>query len=95
MTTLEQLQLLLAKKFSVPPEKVQLDARLDTLGLDSLDLIEVLFEVEEEFKIRVPQDGGAALLTATVGDIVDSIERAQAAEPAAPSVPPSAPPPVQ
>ena len=88
MTTLEQLQVLLTNKFSVPPEKVQLDARLDTLGLDSLDLIEVLFEVEEEFKIRVPQDGGAALLTATVGDIVDSIERAQAEEQSAPSAPP-------
>jgi acyl carrier protein len=77
-TTLERLQTLLTNKFSVPAEKVQPDARLETLGLDSLDLIEVLFEVEEEFNIRVPQEGGSALKTATVQDIVDSIEKAQA-----------------
>jgi acyl carrier protein len=98
-TTLEQLQALLTAKFSVPPEKVQPDARLDTLGLDSLDVIEVLFEVEEEFKIRVPEEG-SALMTATVRDIVESIERAQAAqaaEAAAPSTPsaPYTPPFVQ
>jgi len=94
-TAFERVQNILTTKFHVPAEIITPDATLDSLHLDSLDLIEVLFEVEEEFKIRVPQDGGAALLTATVGDIVDSIERAQAAEPAAPSVPPSAPPPVQ
>ena len=77
-TTIEQLQTLLSDKFSVPPEKVQPEALLDTLGLDSLDLIEVLFEVEEKFNIRVSQDGGSALKTATVQDIIDSIEKAQA-----------------
>jgi acyl carrier protein len=78
-TTIERLQTLLTDKFSVPAERVQPEAVLETLGLDSLDLIEVLFEVEEEFNIRVPQEG-AALRTATVKDIVDGIERAQAAE---------------
>jgi acyl carrier protein len=85
-TTIERLQTILTTKFSVPAEKVQGDAALDTLGLDSLDLIEVLFEVEEEFDIRVPQEGGSALRTATVQDIVDSIDRALAA----PSVPQAA-----
>jgi acyl carrier protein len=78
-TTIERLQKLLTDKFSVPAEKVQPEAMLASLGLDSLDLIEVLFEVEEEFNIRVPQEG-AALRTATVKDIVEGIERAQAAE---------------
>jgi acyl carrier protein len=78
-TTIERLQTILTTKFSVPAENVRGDASLDTLGLDSLDLIEVLFEVEEEFDIRVPQEGGSALRTATVQDIVDSIDRALAA----------------
>src|SRR5205823_6971304 len=53
-TTIERLQTILTDKFSVDADKVRPDATLDTLGLDSLDLIEVLFEVEEEFDIRVP-----------------------------------------
>jgi acyl carrier protein len=76
-TTIEQLQVILTDKFSVPADKVYPEALLDTLGLDSLDLIEVLFEVEERFGIRIGQDGSSALKTATVQDIVESIEKAQ------------------
>ncbi len=79
-STFERLQTILTNKFSVPAEKINPDAALDSLGLDSLDLIEVLFEVEEEFNIRIPQDGGSALRTATVQDIVDSIEKMLALE---------------
>lgn len=77
-TTMERLQRILENKFSVPPAKVVPEAQFESLGLDSLDLIEVLFEVEEEFNIRVPQDGSQALRAATVQSIVDSIEKAQA-----------------
>lgn len=76
-TTIERLQTLLTDKFSVPAELVRPEAMLDTLGLDSLDLVEVLFEVEEVFNIRVPQET-SALKTATVQDIVDSIDKAVA-----------------
>ncbi|MGZ7042412.1 MAG: phosphopantetheine-binding protein [Thermoanaerobaculia bacterium] len=76
-TTIERLQGILTNKFSVPAEIVKPDALLDTLGLDSLDLVEVLFEVEEVFNIRVPQET-SALKTATVQDIVDSIDKALA-----------------
>jgi acyl carrier protein len=78
-TTFERVQTILTKKFSVPAEIVRPDAPLESLGLDSLDLIEVLFEVEEAFDIRVPQEGGSALKTATVQDIVDSIDKLLAA----------------
>ena len=76
-TTIERLQAILTDKFSVPAEIVRPEALLDTLGLDSLDLVEVLFEVEEVFNIRVPQET-SALKTATVQDIVDSIDQALA-----------------
>jgi acyl carrier protein len=77
-TTFERFQDLLTNKFSVPAEKISPQASLDDLGLDSLDLIEVLFEVEDTFDIRVPQDGGA-LKTATVQDILNSIDELTAA----------------
>ena len=74
-TTFKRLQTILTDKFSVPPEKIRPDATLESLGLDSLDLIELLFEVEEAFDIRVPQDGASAIKAATVQDIVDNVDK--------------------
>lgn len=71
-TTAETLETILVEKFSVPREKIRLDASLSELGLDSLDLIEVLFEVEEAFGIRVPQDG-ATIRAATLQDLLDTV----------------------
>ena len=80
-TNFDRLQAILTDKFSVPPEKIRPEATLESLGLDSLDLIEVLFEVEEEFNIRVPQDGAAAVKAATLQDIIDNVEKLAAPEP--------------
>ena len=79
-TVFDKVQALLTKKFSVPAENIRLDSTLESLGLDSLDLIEALFEIEDEFNIRLPQDGASGVRTATVQEVVDSIEKLQAAE---------------
>ena len=79
-TVFERIQTILIEKFHVAPEKIRPDATLESLGLDSLDLIEVLFEVEEAFNIRVPQDGAAAVKAATLQDIIDNVEKLAAPE---------------
>lgn len=73
-TTAETLKKILVEKFSVAEENIRPEATMDQLGLDSLDLIEVLFEVEDAFKIRVPQDGGA-IRAATIQELLDTITR--------------------
>jgi len=85
MTTIfERLRAIVAKKYSLDPAAITPESTLESLGLDSLDLIELLFDVEDEFAIRVPQDGGSALKTATIQDIVESI-RALVPEDSAPA----------
>jgi acyl carrier protein len=74
-TPFERVQAVLVKKYSLAPETVSPESTLESLGLDSLDLIELLFDVEDEFGIRIPQDGGAALKTATIQDIIDSVQK--------------------
>ena len=74
-TIFERVQAIVAKKYSLDPSVITPESTLESLGLDSLDLIELLFDVEDEFQIRVPQDGGSALKTATVEDIVESIRK--------------------
>jgi acyl carrier protein len=73
--TLETVREILARKYSLPEESIQPEATLESLKLDSLDLVETLFEVEDEFNIRVPQDGSINLKIATVQDIVDVVNR--------------------
>jgi len=84
-TTAETLETILVDKFSVPREVIRPEATLTELGLDSLDLIEVFFEVEETFNIRVPQDG-ATLRAATLQELLDTVTRLVEEEHAAPQV---------
>ena len=80
MTTFDKVQTIFVKKYDLSPERIVPEATLESLGLDSLDLIELLFEVEEEFNIRVPQEGVAGVRSATVQQIVDSVDKLVAEE---------------
>ena len=70
--TFERLRQVLEKEFEVTPELIQPAARMDQLAIDSLAVIEVMFKLEDEFKINFPQDPGE--LT-TVGDLAACIDR--------------------
>lgn len=73
--TLETVREILARKYALPIESITPEATLESLKLDSLDLIETLFEVEDEFHIRVPQDRGEDVTIATVQDIVNVVNK--------------------
>ena len=75
MSTFERLQELLHRDFDLPVEKLQRDARLEDLEIDSLRLIEIVFSVEEAFKITVPADQNELKgRLKTFGDLVDYID---------------------
>ena len=56
MSTLERLRELLARDFEIAPEALRPDATLEALEIDSLRMIEILFCVEDEFKVAVPAE---------------------------------------
>jgi len=75
MDTLERLQQLLHKDFDIPVEKLSRDALLEDLEIDSLRMIEILFSVEEVFKITVPaEQQELRLRLKTFGDLADYIQ---------------------
>jgi acyl carrier protein len=41
----------------IPPESVSLDSTFEALKIDSLDGINIVFELEKEFNIEIPDDG--------------------------------------
>jgi len=64
---------IIAKSKSIPPETVTLSSTFDSLAIDSLDKINISFEVEEAFDIEIPDDALGSLKT--VGDVVNGVER--------------------
>ena len=40
----------------VPPEEITMDTTFDQLGFDSLDGLNLVFELEEEFNVTIPDD---------------------------------------
>ncbi|MDQ3025248.1 MAG: acyl carrier protein [Pseudomonadota bacterium] len=56
MSTAARLRALLVRDFAIAPEALQPDATLESLEIDSLRMIEILFCVEDEFKIAVPAE---------------------------------------
>jgi len=56
MSAYSYLAEVLAEKYDVDEDKIQPEATLADLGLDSLMVVEFLFDVEDEFDIEVPDE---------------------------------------
>ena len=71
-TTLEKLQQLFIAHFDYKIEELTATTTLENLGLDSLDIIEFMFEIENEFNIRIPD---REFKVTTIQDMVDALDR--------------------
>jgi acyl carrier protein len=71
----------LASVKRIPAEKITPETNLQDLGIDSLDVFTLLFELENAFKISIPDDDVRSIRT--VNDIVDGIKKLLAAAPSA------------
>jgi acyl carrier protein len=72
MMTLERLQTLLLDHYPFKREDLTPQARLEDLQIDSLGVMELFFNIEDEFQIKVPNDQAQLQ---TVGDVVAYIDR--------------------
>lgn len=76
MTTLQSVQALLKANFDLAPDVLQPEAKLEDLAIDSLAVIEVLFAIEDEFRITVPSEPAALQgQIKTVGDLVAYVDK--------------------
>ena len=65
------LRKVISKQANVPEDEVTPDASLDQLGVTSLDLVEIIMSIEDEYGVEVPLDANEASKNIkTVGDIV-------------------------
>jgi acyl carrier protein len=68
---------IIAKKKRVDKLNVELSDRLEDLGLESLDAVEMIFDLEEKFDIQIPYNANTNNPRTefdTVADVVRAIE---------------------
>ena len=73
---LDKVKSLIASQLGISVDKVAENSKLvEDLGADSLDIVEMLMTLEEEFGIEIPDE--EAMKLSTVKSIVELIENRQ------------------
>lgn len=65
---------ILAEECAVDRALLKDDARLDDVGISSVDMVQVIFAIEEAFDIAIGEDD-MGLQLETVGEVTTAIER--------------------
>lgn len=82
MDTQQKVIAIIAEQAVLDPADVSPDSTLESLGIDSLGLVESIFAIEEEFDISVPFNANNPTESdfdiSTVSSIIDGIERLRA-----------------
>jgi len=66
----EKVRGIIVEQLNVEEDKVTLETSFEDLGVDSLDLFQLIIEIEEEFKVQIED----AESIKTVGDAVKYVE---------------------
>lgn len=75
----EKIKDIIAEQLSVEADEVKLDSNIqDDLGADSLDVVDLITTIEDEFDLSIPDEAVEEIKT--VGDIVNYIEKNTDAE---------------
>ena len=74
MSTFEKVKDIIIDKLGVEEEKINSEASfVDDLGADSLDTVELIMQLEEEFGIEIPDDDAEKITTVQAAiDYLDS-----------------------
>jgi acyl carrier protein len=63
----------IANTQKLPPEKITLDSSFEELGIDSLDGINIIFALENEFNVNIPDEGAQGIRG--VRDMAEALDK--------------------
>lgn len=62
-----------AEQLSIEADKIEMDSTfIDDLGADSLDIVELIMSLEEEFDMEIPDEDAEKIVS--VRDVVDYVK---------------------
>ncbi len=70
----ERVKDILAEECAVDRAALTDEARLDAVGISSVDMVQVIFSIEEAFGVSISEDD-LSLDLATVGEVTSAIQR--------------------
>lgn len=71
----EKIQKIIADVLNIEPEKITMEsAFVDDLNADSLDVLQIVMRIEDEFDIKIPDEATEKIVT--VADAVNEIKSA-------------------
>lgn len=79
MTVIEKVKAMIVEQLGVSEAEVVVEARfIDDLGADSLDIVELIMALEDEYGIEIPDEDAEKM--ETVGDAIRYIDERLAAK---------------
>jgi len=79
MSSLVELQTLVQEKFGIAPADLRSDMPLRELGLDSLAVAELLYDIEERLHVSLPERGLDVDTLAGLAAVIDGLRPSKAA----------------
>ena len=74
MSSEKKIKQIIAEQLGLSEDEVKLEASLvDDLGADSLDIVELVMAMEEEFEMEIPDEDAERIVT--VKDILDYVKK--------------------
>jgi acyl carrier protein len=74
MSVEADIKAIIKKKMTNKEVELTSDSKLAEIGLDSLDFVEIVFEIEDKYKIQLPQNQ-EEMANATLKDLCGLVEQ--------------------
>ncbi|MBO5934545.1 MAG: acyl carrier protein [Clostridia bacterium] len=68
----EKIRAMICEQYEIDKDEVTPETVLEDLNFDSLDMIEIAMDIEDEFNVEVPDEALEKFIT--IGDIVEFLE---------------------
>ena len=75
MDVLKDVKQIISKQVGVPLEQLSPESRLEAIGVESLDIIEIIFALEKKYDVAIPFNANesAALAFETIGQVAEAV----------------------
>lgn len=75
----ERIKAIIAKEVSIDPSEIKPESTLEDLKIESIDLVQIMFAIEEEFDIYLAE-ADVGFDVENVGQVVDAVKQLVAAK---------------